>query len=190
MYKGMNPHTEVRADGASFTVSDGDTPGVLPVRCGAWNLASGKYTEPTTHENGWITHIGPFNNADAVSSDMFAFETPGFGRIDPFKASDGVGKYPNFGNWGPLYTLSGSVTNSGTRARTVAVSVKANPKSGAAIAYRGSDGLWRDGKLRPGESLPYYVFTVEPGETKKYAASLILGGPSGGNLVQTVSLRN
>lgn len=190
VYKGLNPNTMAIAADLDFVIGDSDPAGVLAVSYPNYDLNAGAYGSSVVRANGWYTNIGPANNANAVASDMFAFDLPGWGRIDPFARSDGEGKYPNLGNWGVVYVVRGKVTNTGTRTRQLSVNLKANPSASAAIAYRGSDGVWRSTVVSAGSNIRYYSFSVAPGGTVNYEASFVLGGPSGGNLLQSVALNN
>ncbi|MER3426805.1 MAG: hypothetical protein C4334_01705 [Pyrinomonas sp.] len=190
VYKGLNPNTMAIAADVDFVVGDGDPAGVLAVSYRSYDLNSGAYGSSVIRPNGWYTNIGPANNANAVASDMFAFDMPGWGRIDPFSRSDGEGKYPNLGNWGVVYVVKGKVTNVGAKTRQLSVNLKANPSASAAIAYRGSDGVWRSMVVSAGSNVRYYSFSVAPGSTVSYEAMFVLGGPSGGNLLQSIALNN
>lgn len=189
MYKGMSQYSEAKASSINFTIDD-SVKGVLPVMHDSYNLTAKSWTSPTLHNSGWHSNIAPYNNADAVHADMVTLYTPGYGNIDPFTASDGEGKYPNIGNWGVLYTVEGSVTNNGTFTRNLSVNLQACPTAGAAIAYKGSDGVWRDMKIAASSNVQYYTFTIPAGQTISYSASYVLGGPSGGDLVQSIAVNN
>lgn len=189
LYKGDSDYTEVTASNLDFNISDGDAAGILPVRYPNYNLTTG-YGSPITRTNGWISHIPPSNNANAITIDMLSFSMPGWGLIDPVLKSDGEGKYPNLGNWGVVYTTSGSVSNYGTRTRNLSINLKANPTSSARIAYRGSDGVWRDLTMAAGSNIQHYTFSVPPGGVTTFQSKFVLGGPSGGNLTQSISLNN
>lgn len=191
VYKGVSSYTEATASNLDFNISDADAAGVLPVRYPNYNLTTGGYGSPVTRTNGWVSHIPPSNNANAITNDMFSFLMPGWGPlIDPVIKSDGEGKYPNLGNWGVVYVTEGSVSNSGTRTRNLSLNVKANPTSSARIAYRGGDGVWRDLTIAAGSNVQHYTFSVPAGGFVTFQSRFVLGGPSGGNLVQSITLNN
>ena len=189
VYKGTSDYTDVVASNLDFNISDSDAARILPVSYPNYNLTTG-YGSPIIRTSGWISHISPSNNINAITNDMLSFATPGWGLIDPVLKSDGEGKYPNLGNWGVVYTASGTVSNLGTRTRNLSINLKANPISSARIAYRGGDGIWRDLTITAGSNIQYYTFSVAPGGVTTFQAKFILGGPSGGNLTQSISLNN
>lgn len=191
VYKGTSGYTEVTAGSLDFSISDGDGAGVLPVRYPNYNLTAGGYGSPVTRTGGWVSHIPPSNNANAITNDMLAFNMPGWGPlIDPVVKSDGEGKYPNLGNWGVVYVTSGTVTNNGSRTRSLSINLKANPTSSARIAYRGGDGIWRDLTIAAGANVQHYTFSVPAGGMTTFQSRFVLGGPSGANLTQSISLNN
>lgn len=191
VYKGTSSYTEVTAGNLDFSISDSDGTGVLPVRHPNYNLTTGGYGSPITRTGGWISHIPPSNNANAITNDMLSFNMPGWGPlIDPVVKSDGEGKYPNLGDWGVVYVTSGTVTNNGSRTRNLSINLKANPTSSARIAYRGSDGVWRDLTIAAGSNIQHYTFSVPAGGLVSFQSRFVLGGPSGGNLTQSIALNN
>lgn len=191
VYKGVSSYTEAIASNLDYNISNSDAAGVLPVRYPNYNLTTGGYGSPVTRTAGWISHIPPSNNANAITNDMLSFAMPGWGPlIDPVVKSDGEGKYPNLGNWGVIYVTSGTVTNSGTRTRNLSINLKANPTSSARIAYRGRDGVWRDLTITAGSNIQHYTFSVPAGGMVSFQSRFVLGGPSGGNLTQSISLNN
>lgn len=190
VYKGTSDYTTVTAGNLNFNISDGDAAGVLPVRYPNFNLTTGSYGTPVTRTNGWISHIPPSNNANAITNDMLSFDMPGWGLLDPVLKSDGEGKYPNLGSWGVVYVASGTISNFGSRTRNFSVNLKANPTSSARIAYRGSDGVWRDLTIAAGANIQHYTLSVPAGGTTTFEARFVLGGPSGGNLTQSIALNN
>jgi hypothetical protein len=187
-YKGTSPYSEVTASDVDFTITDADR-GALPVVTRDYDLTAGAPGAPVTRTY-WISHIGPGQNAQAVTSDMLAWETPGWGRIDPLTRSDGEGKYPNLGNWGVVYIVRGTVRNAGTLTRDVSVNVEAPANGGSPIAYRGNDGTWRHLKLAAGTSARHYTLRVPAGQAVRYEARFILGGPGAGSLKNWVSVNH
>lgn len=190
MYKGTSPYTTAVASNVNFIIGDADAAGALAVSHPSYNLSTGTYGGSLVRAAGWYANIGPANNADAITNDMFAFDMPGWGVVDALTKSDGEGKYANLANWGVVYTVRGSVTNTGTYTRNLSANLKANPSSGAVIAYKGGDGVWRDTRIAAGSNVRYNSFSVAPGATVAYQATFVLGGPSGGNLLQSVSINN
>jgi hypothetical protein len=188
MYKGTASHAEVRADMVDFSFSDADPSGVLAVRHAAYDLEKQAYGESSVRRDGWVSNITPKSNPQGISSDMLGFQMPGWGPIDPFRPTDGTGSYPNLGNWGPVYTLQGKLSNQGGQDRVVRFRIKANPKSAATIAFLRDDGTWGSKLLARGESLVYREVRVPAGAAVNYSASWVLGGPSGGSLQQTAEL--
>jgi len=190
VYKGMSPYSEVTAANVNFTISDSDAQGVLAVQYPNYNVSTGTYGNSSVRSDGWVSSISPVNNQNAITNDMLSFSMPGWGTVDALRPSDGEGKYGNLANWGVVYTVKGSVTNNGTRARTVSANYKGNPSSNAFIAYRGSDNTWRSTQVAPGSNIQYYTFSVPAKTTVAYEAKFVIGGPSGGNIVQSISLNN
>lgn len=188
MYKGLSPHSEVGASGVDFTLDDTTGNGTLPVRYRTYDLERGEYREPETFTRGWTTHIGPGQGDQAVTRDMLRFETPRWGTIDPLRPSDGVGEYPNLGNWGATHTFEGKVTNRGTKARVVSLDFLANPHHGANFAWQFGQGPWQSASLGKGERFTYGAVLVPPGQSRPYRVSVVLGGPSGGALRQFVTV--
>lgn len=189
VYKGLSAHSEAVADGVDFVISDTDH-GELPVRHPSYDLASGSYGPPKVRAPGWYTNIGPAMNADAVAADMVSLETPGWGVIDPLSRSDGTGDYPNLGNWGVVYRLSGTVTNVGSYTRKLSINLKA-PPCNVVIAYRHGQGPWKEYHLKPSQYIQYSWITAPPtGQPVSYQASYVVGGPACGNLMQAVAVNN
>jgi hypothetical protein len=190
VYKGVSPYSEVSASNVHFTIDDSNTSGVLPVQYPTFNLTTGTYGNSVVTENGWYSNIGPANNPQAVTSDMLDFAMPGWGEISSLSKSDGENKYGNLGNWGVIYTLKGTITNNGTYTRNVSINYKGNPSANAFIAYRGSDNVWRSRQVTPGSNIQYYTLSVQPNKTVSYNAKFVIGGPSAGNILQSVSINN
>lgn len=189
VYKGSSNYSQVRADNLNFTFGDSDPVGPMSVQVQTYNLTT-KQFNPLSTRSYWFSNIGPGQNADCSASDMVSWAMRGFGTITPFAPSDGEGKYPNFGNWGITYILAGSFTNLGTRSRDVAFSLQAPGGGGSPIAYRGTDGVWRNTKMNAGASFDYYTASVPAGQSVPFEARYILGGPGAGSLLNRVSLKN
>lgn len=190
VYKGLSPYSEVTATNVNFSISDSDPQGVLAVQYPNYNVNTNSYGTTTTRSDGWVSSISPVNNTNAISNDMISFNMPGWGVVDALKPSDGDGKYGNLANWGVVYTVKGTVTNNGSRTRTLSANYKGNPSSNAFIAYRGGDQIWRSTQVTPGSNIQYYSFSVPAKSTVSYEAKFVIGGPSGGNIVQSISINN
>lgn len=188
MYKGTSAYSEATAANVNFTISDSDK-GALAVSYPNYNLSTGSYGSAQVR-NYWYSNIAPAQNAEAVTNDMFSWDIPGFGTINPVTQSDGEGKYPNVGNWGIIYTVKGTVTNQGTYTRSLSVNLQAPPEGGSPIAYRGNDGVWRSTKINANSNVQYYTFSVPAGGSVNYEAKYVLGGPGAGSLKNTVSVNN
>ncbi|WNR46126.1 hypothetical protein [Paenibacillus roseipurpureus] len=189
MYKGSSPYSEVKANNVNFTINNATPIGALAVEYPNYDLSTSSYGSPIVR-NGWIANIGPSPDANAITSDMIDFNMPGWGNISALSLSDGEGKYANLGNWGIVYSVSGAITNTGTTARTVSINLKGHPTQNAFLSYRGSDGVWRSLQLTPASNVQYYSMTVPAGSTVNYDARFILGGPSAGDLQQSITVNN
>lgn len=189
MYKGLSLYSMVKASNINFVIND-NTKGILPVNISSYDLQSGSYTNKRFVTNGWNTNIAPGNNANAIHSDMLTFYTPGFGTIDPNLPYDGEKRFPNIANWGVQYVLEGTIKNTGSYARKITVNLKAPSNSGITVAYRGNDSKWYSMRAQANTNIQYYTFVVPAGQTVSYKATFILGGPSGGNLTQSITVAN
>ncbi|UOY93120.1 hypothetical protein MUG87_03005 [Ectobacillus sp. JY-23] len=190
VYKGMSPYSEVVASNVNFTISNTDVKGILAVQHPNYNLVSGTFGNTVIRTDGWVSNIGPSFNSNAITSDMLSFNMPGWGAVSCLAQSDGEGKYGNLGNWGVVYTIKGTVTNTGSTTRHLSVNYKGNSSANAFIAYRGSDGVWRSTQVTPGSNIQYYTFSVLGNTSVSYEAKFVIGGPSAGNIVQSISLNN
>lgn len=190
MYKGITSYSEVTANNIDFVINNTDKPGVLKVKHPVYNLTTNNYSPPKLKENGWYSNIGPASNSEATTKDMVPFYIPDWGGIYPKSSSDGEEKYPNLGNWGIIYRIKGTVTNYSNYSRRLSVNLKAPNNSNVFLAYQGNDGVWRDLQVKPGQNIQYYTFNVAVGQTISYSAAYVLGGPSGGNILQSISLNN
>ncbi|WP_309894891.1 hypothetical protein [Archangium sp.] len=189
VYKGTSPYTEAIATQVNFTFTDSDRD-ELAVSHPNYDLSAGGYTPSYVRQSGWYTNIGPAMNSYAITQDMISIDTPGWGVISPLTRSDGLNAYPNFGNWGVVYKLSGTLTNKGTYTRNVSINLRASPDY-VVIAYKGSDGKWYEYNLQPNEYIQYAWVSVPPtGQPVPYEASFVLGGPASGNLFQAVAINN
>lgn len=189
MYKGLSLYSMVKASNINFVIND-NTKGILPVNISSYDLQSGSYTNKRFVTNGWNTNIAPGNNANAIHSDMLTFYTPGFGTIDPNLPYDGEKRFSNIANWGVQYVLEGTIKNTGSYARKITVNLKASSNSGITVAYRGNDSKWYSMRAQANTNIQYYTFVVPAGQTVSYKATFILGGPSGGNLTQSITVTN
>jgi hypothetical protein len=189
VYKGISAHSEVAASKVDFTITDADH-GELPVRYASYDLTAAAYGAPKVRPKGWYSNVGPGQNPDAVSGDMVTFELPGWGPVDPLTRSDGTGNYPNLGNWGVVYRVSGTITNLGSYTRKLSVNLRA-PPGGVVLAYRHGKGQWRELRLKPNQYIQYAWVSAPPtGKPVSYEATYVLGGPSCGNLFQAVAVNN
>ncbi|NDD31619.1 MAG: hypothetical protein EB084_25495 [Proteobacteria bacterium] len=190
MYKGNSPQAEVVAENVDYTFTDADRPGTLPARHATYDLDAQAYTESRIDGEGWISNIGPAADPRGIASDMLSFDTPGWGRIDALSPTDGTGTYPNLGNWGVLYRITGTLRNQGTSERQVEVHLRANERSGATVAYEGPDKRWASRRLRAGETMTCRTIRVPAGQSVRYTSAYVLGGPSGGDLRQCLTLED
>ena len=181
MYKGTATASEATFE-ATFAVRDADS-GALAVRTRRWDTGSGQWLAPVL-DDGWTTHIGPGQNAGATVSDMVSFVL-GAWRFDPLVASDGEGRFPNLGNWGVTYRGRFVVENQGTRSRRVTWRLAASPGAGAAFA-KGVAGVWSAVRLAAGAETNLAAVDVPAGGSAVLEASMVLGGPSGGALRQSL----
>ncbi|MBS1719841.1 MAG: hypothetical protein JST35_05280 [Armatimonadetes bacterium] len=183
-YKGMADTATVQSQPMDFRIFENSV-GPQLVRCSDYILATGG-NYPVVARNYWFSNIGPGQNTQATTSDMVSWNMPGWGLINPVTQSDGEGKYPNLGNWAVCYIVRGSVTNLGTSSKTVTLNLQAPAGGGSPIAYRESDGVWRQLKINAGQNVAYYTFTVPGGQKVDFDGRYILGGPGAGSLKNTV----
>lgn len=186
MYKGVASASEAVLELDVFV--DDQMSGPISVITRPFDLASGTYLTPVI-TSSWVSHIGPSQNAASSVTDMasFVFRTWTF---DPLVRSDAEGKYPNLGNWGLVYRLSVVVENRGARDRSVSWRVQASPGAGAGLAKRtltgsaGPDprGGWTSHQLAAGATLTMATVSVPAGQTRLLEGAMVLGGPSGGAL--------
>lgn len=185
-YKGMSAFWAVRTDPMVFVINNSST-GELPVTTADYNLTTQTYGPPVVRSY-WISNIGPAQNAQGVTSDMVAWWMPGWGWVDPLLRSDGTNNFPNLGNWGVVYIVTGAVQNTGTFTRTVQFNLRAPAGGGSPIAYQGTDGVWRDTKMEAGQSAVLGSITVPAGKTVLFTYRYVLGGPGAGALRNSISI--
>jgi hypothetical protein len=185
VYKGRSPVSTIETN-LSFTIGNGTPVGPLSVQTRDYNLVSQVYGAPVTR-GYWISNIGPAQNAQGVSSDMLTFTTPGWGPISIFTRSDATNNFPNFGNWGAMYRVNLSVTNTGTTARTVTYNLQ--PPGNAPVAYRYAGG-WKQTIIGTNVSFPIYSVSVPAGQTVVIPSEWALGGPGFGAIRNTVNVTN
>lgn len=187
-YKGIAPVTTVQTNLLAFTINDLNT-GALTVTTSDYNLTTQTYGNPT-QRTFWFTNIGPGQNTQAVTSDMLSWDMPGWGLVNPLTRSDATNNFPNLGNWAVEYSVRGSVSNEGTRSRTISINLQAPAGGGSPIAYRGGDGVWRHLKINAGSNIQYFTLAIPAGQTRSFDARYILGGPGAGSLRNTITLIN
>lgn len=187
-YKGIAPHTVAMADGAHFAIAAGAKAGdVLPVAYPRFNLTTHTFGPPLPNAF-WITNIGPHASGDAVVADMVAIDVPGFGWMPPDRCCDGRGAWPNFGNWGIEYRLSGTVANADSADHVFAISFPW-PGCDSAVAWQcGADAKWDGAYLYKGDSVTYVKVAVPAGSTVPFAGRYMLGGPACGGERSTAVL--
>jgi hypothetical protein len=185
VYKGRSPISTIETN-LSFTIGNSTPVGALSVQTRDYNLVSQVYGAPVTR-GYWISNIGPAQNAQGVSSDMLTFTTPGWGPISIFTRSDATNNFPNFGNWGAMYRVNLSVTNTGTTARTVTYNLQ--PPGNAPVAYRDAGG-WKQTIIGTNVSFPIYSVSVPAGQTVVIPSEWALGGPGFGAIRNTVNVTN
>jgi hypothetical protein len=165
----------------------------------------------------WITHIAPVDpeenskRMNGVVADQITLYTPEYPSgckpmsedrdekcyiMSPFfkwwYGDLQTWEYPNWGNWAVHYKLRGSITNSGSRPRTVHLGVRGDGNS--PIAYRGQNGVWGNFPLKKASDtnlndyFPYSSFVVQPSESKAYWGDIILSGPAAGTLQNLVRI--
>lgn len=93
----------------------------------------------------------------------------------------------NLGNWGILYGYGGTITNCTNKDVNVAFHVRANTEQGIVIAYWNGSG-WTSATLPKGSEIAYYTVAVNKGSTANYSSMYVLGGPSGNDLKEFVTL--
>jgi hypothetical protein len=167
----------------------------------------------------WVTHIAPNpedanpKRANAVVSDLVTLITPGLPEgclvpsaiavescflMSPFYKwyypDFEKWKYPNWGNWAVQYILKGTLTNKGSRARTVHFGIRADGNS--PIAYKGHNTPWKYFPLvkasnnNPNDYFPYATIEVPVGATLPYQVEYVLSGPAAGTLQNLVKVVN
>jgi hypothetical protein len=184
MYKGVATASEATF-APTFAFSTLTPSGPLTVINRRFDLVGQTYGPPLT-EDAWTSHIGPSQNAAATMSDMvsFLFRT---WRFDPLVKSDGEGRYPNLGNWGVVYRLRAKLRNEGNLSRKVTWRLVASPGAGAGLA-KTSGGAWTSHQLAAGASLNLGTVTVPAFGEVVLEGAMVLGGPSGGALKQSLVL--
>lgn len=185
VYKGTIECAEVVAEGVDFTIDDSDEPGPLDVQF----MSRGR---GLTINSQWHTH--GFRIGEAIKSDILEIRTPPdkdnpegilFLTEPPWMKPPKENRPANLGNWGVVYTLKGNVTNNGRLDRCISITLELER---AAIAWRGRDERWRAEKVEGRRSIEYYAFPVRAGSKVPFEAKFVLGGPSGTNLVHSVSV--
>lgn len=185
VYKGRSTVSTIETN-LSFTINNGTPVGALNLQSRDYNLISQAYGNPVTR-GYWISNIGPAQNAQGVTSDMLTFNTPGWGPINPLTRSDATNNYPNLGNWGAMYRVNLSITNTGTTARSVTYNLQ--PPGNAPIGYRDAGG-WKQTIIAGNVSFPIYSVSVPAGQTVVIPSEWVLGGPGFGAIRNTVNVTN
>ena len=222
VYKGLMTYPRINANGESlggsvtsgstvatnlaFTISDTTAANAeLPVTYPRYlaDAVTGIF-EPSAEAfaaNYWITHNTPLrDNATnrAVSNDMFDTWTPGFGTIHAlvptFTPNSPFGQ-ANIANWCVFYRDSVTITNAGTRSRTVQLTLNnvTGGTNGSPIAYRIPGGTtWAQTVVRGSAAteLVYGTVTVPAGESRTVEGVFTLGCPGVGTLRHAVKVTN
>ena len=123
--KGIMPSARVASTPLRFVVGDADgANSTLPVAYTPYDTARGRFSDEVLVDPvGYVSNDNPAANARAIGSDMVPVLMPGFGVINPQGCCDGSGLHTNVGNWAVCYAVRGSVTNAGSTARTVNISL-------------------------------------------------------------------
>jgi hypothetical protein len=189
----------------SFSINDSTPIGERPVQYPRYKKQAATTTTPeqfvastqiVTGPN-WYTHDMPWRESDTssvyvVSNDLFNISMPGFGTVyalQPTPMSSTPYAYANLANWGVEYRQKISITNTGTRSRSFQMRLGTATGGGAPVAYRGSDGVWRQSTLGGG-ALPYFSGTVPANSTRSYEAWYIIGGPAVGKIRNSLYFTN
>jgi hypothetical protein len=149
----------------------------------------------TPVKNGAV--CGEISKVAGVSDPFFTF-SPFQRQTFPAQPSDCdangwsvAAEYPNFGNWGILYQISGSLKNTGSRPRVVSVNLAVtSTSSGTSIAYRNNQNTWGEQRLEAQQSFMYRTIEVAPGATVAYKSEYVVGGPAVGNLRHFLALED
>ena len=176
---------------------------------------SGVFSDQPIVVDNWVTHItiDPFDKnprrTRAVQTDNISLFTPGYSKgclsngLNTQDCMEISGSYlhyypdfskwlyPNWANWGVVYTISGTLKNIGSKSRVFRLGVR--PDAHTSIAYRDENRIWRQVSLEKAvletQSFSYFSKVVPPGETTTYEAKLVLSGPASGTLenIATIS---
>jgi hypothetical protein len=180
-YKGKIDCAELVAEGVDFTIDDSNKPGPLDVQ-----FTSRK--KGLTTNSQWHTHS--IRNGEAIKGDVLDLMIPPDekrpkGELIRAEKPWADNIPPNLGNWGVVYTLKGNVTNNGSHGRCISIKLQLER---AAIAWRDRDGKWKEQKFKGRDSKEYYTFPVRAGRRVPFEAKFVLGGPSGTDLLHSVSI--
>ena len=203
VYKGlmMYPGTAFSGSDAvttpSFTISDATAIGDLPVQYPQYTNQGGAWRPSGTmvSDIAWLTHNTPLrDNATrkVVGSDMFDFETPGFGTVYALQETTVQNtpfKQANIANWSVIYYDTVTVTNTGTRARTVSLTLANQGGGGSPVAYRANNGTWTNGALTT-SAIAIRTFTVPAGQSVTVEGAFTLGSPAVGTIRHAVRVTN
>ncbi len=191
MYKGVASASEARLE-LEVDIDGSTAAGALPVRTRRYDLGAMSFGEPMI-ESQWVSHIGPSQNAASSLTDMVSFVFRAW-DFDPIVRSDAEDKYPNLGNWGVIYRTRVVIHNAGSQARTVRWRMLASPGAGAGLAKRSgvgssaSDarGTWTSHQLAAGGAIDLSSVVVPANGSATLEGAMVLGGPSGGALRQSL----
>jgi len=183
-YKGSSPVSDVRARNLDYTIDDSTPGGSLPVSYSTYNLNTKRFNPPAV-KSQFTTHIGPSMNPEAVVTDEISLYTPGYGFIHVLSRCDGLGGYPNWGNWAVAYHLEGTIVNKGAKTRVFTYGLTTPGDS--PIAYQNANGTWSDVILQQAERTPIYELPLPPGKSH-FTVNYVLGGPGFGALVNDLML--
>ncbi|MBC8103442.1 MAG: hypothetical protein H7Z41_12765 [Cytophagales bacterium] len=206
VYKGLMSYPKMTGSGSgvttnlSFSVDDATVAGDLPVTYPQYvrDAVTGEFAPSPTAViagTGWFTHNTPLRDTPTVrvvGNDLFDIQQPGFGRVYALFATNAANTpfaQSNLGNWGILYRDAITVTNSGSRDRTFALSLNNSSGSGSPIAYRDEAGVWQNTLVRA-VPVTYYSFTVLAGATQTIEGTFTLGCPGVGTLRHAVTVTN
>lgn len=177
---------------------------------------AGYFTEQPIITDNWVTHItiDPFDNnprrTRAVQTDNISLFTPGYSNgcltngLNTANCLEISGSYlhyypdfskwlyPNWANWGVVYTISGLLKNNGKKSRVFRLAIR--PDAHTSIAYRDENRIWRQASLEKSitesQSFPYFSKVIEPGKTATYEAKIVLSGPASGTLENIATLND
>jgi len=196
LYKGELSASVVKLTGAKFSIDDSMSPGtILPVSYKSYYESGSSFIQSgssTVFTQGWVSNITPNKVPSAICTDMVSIDTPQYGVIYPLVKSDAsaVG-YPNIGNWGVVYSISASIKNRGTAPHSVSFVLSGGQEWASSIAYTNQNiREWRDAQITNTSPLTVVTEKIPPHTTKILSCRFILGGSSGGKLLNQFIVDN